>query len=158
MDKSSEVPSGAESWATCDSYQGDFQDAVESLPGIRSNIWASDAEKVRSKFRRLRSGAEEVSVAKSPFFPQTAAEYAGLMADILEAEAAKLGAKIAEKEAALADRRRGGRWKTILVVGPSGEVETKTIPVYHSAPGRVPTTPAIASSPTTAKIRGKTTE
>ncbi|GAB1313180.1 hypothetical protein MFIFM68171_03390 [Madurella fahalii] len=140
MDKSPVTASRAESWATCVSYQDEFYDVLEAeahegepLPRARNNVWVSNQEKVRINFRRLHAGAEKAGLAKSPFFPKTAAEYAGLKADILEAEAAKLKAKIVAKEAALEDRRQGGQWKTIQVIGSSGKVETKTIPVYHSA-------------------------
>ncbi|KXX82778.1 hypothetical protein MMYC01_200761 [Madurella mycetomatis] len=139
MDNSSVAPSRPESWAICVSYQDELYDALElevcegePMPGVPNNVWTSGQEQVRINFRRLHTGAEKAGLAKSPFPPKTAAEYAGFQADTLEAEAARLRAKIVAKEAALEDRRQGGQWKTIEVVGSSGEVETKTIPVYHS--------------------------
>lgn len=148
MDNASVAPSGPESWATCVSYQDEFYDAPEQpevcdsepLPGFRNNVWTSGQEQVRINFRPPHAGAEKVGLARFPLSPKTAVEYAGLKADTLEAEAARLKAKIAATEAALEGRCRGGQWKTIEVIGSSGEVETKTIPVYHSAhaPGAHP--------------------
>jgi hypothetical protein len=62
------------------------------------------------------------------------AEYAGLKADGLEAKAARLRGRVEERERVL--RARGNaRWKAIVVVGPSGQIEERLFPVYFGGQG-----------------------
>jgi hypothetical protein len=94
-------------------------------------LWVSDEEKFRVNFKRIRTKAEKIGLNKSPFFPTTAAELAGLKAETLEAGVRKLRAKIEEKEKGLwAEKRLHG--KTVFVVEPSGDIESRPSPVCHS--------------------------
>jgi hypothetical protein len=61
-------------------------------------MWLSETEKVRVAFKRLRRTAEKRGFDRSPFLPTTAAEYVGLKADMFDAEAARLRAKIDERK------------------------------------------------------------
>lgn len=94
------------------------------------HVWLSDEERLRIAFKRARTSAEKVDLDRSPFFPRTVAEYAGLKAGMLEARAARLRAKVREREMALR-ARDGGGWKRVFVVGGSGRTEEKVIPVYY---------------------------
>ncbi|KAL2160410.1 hypothetical protein VTH06DRAFT_1583, partial [Thermothelomyces fergusii] len=101
-----------------------------SGPALASrSVWLSDEERVRIAFRRARAGAEKIGLDRSPFFPRTAAEYVGLKADMLAARAARLRAKVRERERVLR-ARTAGRWKRLSVVGRSGEIEEVMVPVY----------------------------
>jgi len=94
------------------------------------HVWLSDEEKVRIAFGRVRTNAAKVELDRSPFFPRTAAEYVGLKADMVEARAARLKTKVTEKEALLRGLRNP-RWTAVLVVGPSGQIEEKIIPLSY---------------------------
>lgn len=69
-------------------------------------VWVSDEERFRVNFKRIKNTAEKMGLDKSPFFPKTAAELAGLRAETLEAAARKLRAKIDEKE----KEKEKGEW------------------------------------------------
>lgn len=98
-------------------------------------MWLSDEERLRVAFKRCRTSAERVDLDRSPFFPRTAGEYAGLKAGLLEDRAARLRAKVAEREMAVRARgwwaREGGRWRRVFVVGKGGRVEERVVPVYY---------------------------
>ena len=96
-------------------------------------MWFSDEEKLRIAFRRAQECAAKVELDRSPFFPRTAAEYVGLRADRLEAQIARLKAKVAEREQNLR-AQTNTRWKVLIVVGASGQIEEKIIPVYYEGP------------------------
>ena len=93
-------------------------------------MWLSDEEKLRVAFRRAQECAAKVELERSPFFPRTAAEYAGLRADSLEAQIARLKAKVAERENKLR-AQTNTRAKVLMVVGASGQLEEKIIPVFY---------------------------
>ncbi|KAK3293205.1 uncharacterized protein B0H64DRAFT_465302, partial [Chaetomium fimeti] len=109
------------------------QDSEQGVSGMSQgsqHVWLSNEERLRVAYKRARTSAEKVDLDRSPFFPRTAAEYAGLKAGILEARAARLRAKVAEKEMALRARETA-QWKRVVVVGRSGEAEERVIPVYY---------------------------
>ncbi|EAQ83757.1 predicted protein [Chaetomium globosum CBS 148.51] len=95
------------------------------------HVWLSDEERVRVAFKRARTSAEKVDLDRSPFFPRTVAEYAGLKAGMLEARAARLRAKVRERERALLRAREGGAWRRVFLVGRSGRAEERVVPVYY---------------------------
>jgi hypothetical protein len=102
---------------------------VSALLQAPEHVWISGEERLRVAFRRAKASAERVDLDKSPFFPKTVAEYAGLKADGLEAKAARLRGQVEERERVL--RARGNaRWEAIVVVGPSGQIEERLFPVY----------------------------
>ena len=85
-------------------------------------MWLSDEEKLRVAFRRAQECAAKVELDRSPFFPRTTAEYVGLRADRLEAQIARLKAKVAERENKLR-AQINTRAKVLMVVGASGQLE-----------------------------------
>ncbi len=106
------------------------QDDGSRQPWSSKHVWLSDREKVRVAFKRARDGAAKIDLDRSPYFPRTAADYVGLKADRVEAKAAQLKAKVAEKEKAMG-AQKNARWKTVAVVGASGQPEEKRVLVYH---------------------------
>ncbi|KAK3304361.1 uncharacterized protein B0T15DRAFT_494826 [Chaetomium strumarium] len=110
-------------------------------------VWLSETEKMRVALKRLLRTAEKRGFGRSPFLPTTAAEYVGLRADMVDAKAARLRAKIEEREREL-HAQEHAQWKTVLVVGAGGQIETKLVPVYYSAPeqGR-PDSPGALAQP-----------
>lgn len=102
------------------------------LPHSSKHVWLSEEEKVRVAFNRVRTSAAKVDLDRSPFFPRTPADYVGLKADMVEARAARLKNKVAEKEMLL-QGLRNPRWKAVLVVGPFGQIEEKLLPVYYDS-------------------------
>ncbi|KAH6847856.1 hypothetical protein B0I37DRAFT_431713 [Chaetomium sp. MPI-CAGE-AT-0009] len=111
----------------------DSEQDTSGLSQGPQHVWLSDEERLRVAFTRARTSAEKVDLDRSPFFPRTLAEYAGLKAGMLEAKTARLRVKIEEKEMTLRARDRA-RWKRVFVVGRSGEAEEKVIPVYYGSP------------------------
>ncbi|KAL2180081.1 uncharacterized protein P884DRAFT_327877 [Thermothelomyces heterothallicus CBS 202.75] len=126
---------GADYWAGGDE-EGQGEDDEEEyeqddsgLPRAARHVWLSDEERLRVAFRRARASAEKVDLDRSPFFPRTVAEYAGLKADMLVARAVRLRAKVRERERMLRARTTA-RWKRLFVVGRSGEIEEAMVPLY----------------------------
>lgn len=137
------MDSSSECWddgVTCDSQDhGEFgDDGCDSETDGHGHsgllwvekVWLSDEERLRTVFKRIRNKAQKMGIDRSPFFPKTTAEYAGLRADIAEAAASDLRSRIEEREKRLRGRKQA-HWKTIYVVGSSGRIEARLIPVYH---------------------------
>ncbi|KAK4151023.1 hypothetical protein C8A00DRAFT_36330, partial [Chaetomidium leptoderma] len=127
--------SSSETWDDTETYDDkddDDEQGDSGLPQAPKYVWLSDEERLRVAFKRTRASAEKVDLDRSPFFPKTAAEYVGLKGDMMETRAARLRAKVEEKEKML-EGLKNARWKTILVVGASGEIEEKLVPIYHGS-------------------------
>lgn len=119
----------------------EFERERSALPRTPRHVWLSDEERLRVAFRRARASAKKVGLDRSPFFPRTVAEYAGLKADMLAARAARLRAKVRERERML-QAQTAARWKKLFVVGRSGEIEEIMVALYFGdcEKGVVPTT------------------
>ncbi|KAK4241390.1 hypothetical protein C8A03DRAFT_30486 [Achaetomium macrosporum] len=122
----------ADSGDVCGDDGDDDEEGSSDLSRPSRNVWLSDAEKMRVAFKRLRKNAEKTGLDRSPFLPTTAAEYVGLRADMVEAEAARLRAKTEERERELR-AQQNAQWRTVFVVGAAGRIESKIVPVYYSA-------------------------
>jgi hypothetical protein len=126
----------------------DEQDAAGSAQASK-HVWLSEEEKLRVAFRRARTSAQRVDLDRSPFFPATLAEYVGLRAGVVEERAARLRAKVEAREAMLRALQKAES-KSVFVVGPSGQIEEKLIPICH---GQVPSAESSAQLSSTARKR-----
>ncbi|KAK4101089.1 hypothetical protein N658DRAFT_534164 [Parathielavia hyrcaniae] len=119
-------------------YQGedDEQNAAGSpSPHAASqHVWMSDEEKMRVAFRRARASAQRADLDRSPFFPQTLAEYVGLKAEAVEDKAARLRAWVEAREGMLRAREKQGT-KSVFVLGACGRIEEKIVLVCHGEGG-----------------------
>ncbi|SPQ27543.1 3cfc0419-771f-4b82-ab9a-b66dea8ec750 [Thermothielavioides terrestris] len=109
----------------------DYHDLEEpaDLAQLPHNMWLSEPEKIRVNFKRAKAAAAKLGLDRSPYFPRTAGEYAGLKADMLEAKAARLRFRIQELERKK-DIRQNAQWETIWVLGPAGQIQEKRVLIY----------------------------
>ncbi|KAK4033890.1 hypothetical protein C8A01DRAFT_39660, partial [Parachaetomium inaequale] len=123
-----------EYWEENEEEEDTDQEEYEDASGPLQHVWISDKERQRVAYKRARVSAERVDLDRSPFFPKTVAEYVGLKAGMLEARAARLRAKVQERERVLW-AKENARWKRVFVVGYSGETEEIAVPVYYEDQG-----------------------
>ncbi|ROV97102.1 hypothetical protein VMCG_07459 [Cytospora schulzeri] len=74
----------------------DFDEATATWS--YSKIWVSEEERLRINFARMQEKAYHSSLDKSPFLPQTASEYAALLAEKKAAEAKRIRKRIQHSE------------------------------------------------------------
>ncbi|KAK3344399.1 hypothetical protein B0T25DRAFT_616091, partial [Lasiosphaeria hispida] len=120
-------------------YDGDGEDEEDAenrkkeRPYQHANsTWVSPEEKMRVKYNRVRSQAAHIRLDESPFFPRSVSEYVKLLADIREAQTAKLKSVIKHKEATLKAKKNPHWIKIPAVSGPDGKSEEILIPLRHT--------------------------
>ena len=92
----------------CDGTGGSGDTPVATIKGPAlpdTLVWTSSEEKLRERFRFASRTANKTGLVRSPFFPRTAGELAGCLAESREQKIAQLKAIIQEKERALAKKR-----------------------------------------------------
>lgn len=95
-----------------------------------ASLWLSEEEKVRVAFKRAKSAAAKMGLDRSPFFPRTAAEYAGLKAEMLEDKADRLRTRIREMEGRPKAKETRQR-QAVALLESSGQIEEEQIRAHQ---------------------------